>query len=320
MLINPIKEFLPTDPEEHVVFIPQDALLLVPFAALKDATGEHLIEQHTIRIASNLQAIEQNNSTLADFPRNKEIIIVGNPTNSQAADLPGAEQEARSLARLSDSSPFIGIQATSITILPRLPDANVIHLATHGILDEASSPIDIILVQNGSSIARIEGRSRPDITNSRVWYSLWPNENTGEVSHIIRTNGSLPGAIALSDRFLTSQDFLNSNSNLNEADLVVLSACNTAQGQIGESNVLGLPFSLGVAGVPNVVVSLWSVPDVSTQKLMYNFYFEMYRQDAEGGEIDIAKALRQAMLKVKNIEEYRDPIHWAGFLLMHVSQ
>ncbi len=148
ILITPIKEFLPTNPEAHVVFISQDALLLAPFPALEDTTGQYLIEQHTIRVALNLQALTQVNSTLDRFPRGEKILIVGNPANPQTPSLPGAEQEAQSLALMSASSPLIGSQATFNKVLQKSSDANVIHLATHGILDVASSPIDVILIQS----------------------------------------------------------------------------------------------------------------------------------------------------------------------------
>ena len=321
IIITPIKEFLPTNPEAHVVFIPQDTLLLAPFPALEDAAGQYLIEQHTIRIALNLQALTQANSTLERFPKGEKILIVGNPANPQTPSLPGAEQEAQSLALMSGSFPFIGDQATSGTILQRLSDVNVIHLATHGILDVPSPSRDVILIQSTTKdvadMTRIQGQSKPDVANNRFWYSLWYSKDSNQAWHIIRTNGSLPGAVALSDRLLTSQEIINLKLN---AKLVVLSACNTAQGVPDNSTILGLPLSLGLAGVPNVVVSLWSVPDDSTQMLMYEFYSEMRRQDLEAGKIDIARALRKAMLKVKNTPEYRDPIHWAGFLLMNVSQ
>lgn len=56
------------------------------------------------------------------------------------------------------------------------------------------------------------------------------------------------------------------------AELVVLSACDTGRGRISGDGVIGLSRSLISAGVPSVLVSLWSVPDAPTAGLMIEFY------------------------------------------------
>ncbi|MBH8562816.1 CHAT domain-containing protein [Nostoc sp. CENA67] len=83
----------------------------------------------------------------------------------------------------------------------------------------------------------------------------------------------VPGAIALapdptpkteqqdSNGFLTAGEIFDMKLN---AELVVLSACETGQGKITGDGVIGLSRSLIAAGVPSVVVSLWSVDDKST--------------------------------------------------------
>ena len=96
------------------------------------------------------------------------------------------------------------------------------------------------------------------------------------------------------------------------AELVVLSACNTGQGRITGDGVVGLSRSLILAGVPSVVVSLWAVPDQPTGALMTEFYQQLEQTDNK------AIALRQAMLKVR--EKYPEPIAWAGFTLIGESK
>ena len=51
LLIEPIADLLPTDPNQNIIFIPQGALFSVPFAALQDPNGKYLIEKHTILTA-----------------------------------------------------------------------------------------------------------------------------------------------------------------------------------------------------------------------------------------------------------------------------
>ena len=89
---------------------------------------------------------------------------------------------------------------------------------------------------------------------------------------------------------------------------MVLSACDTGRGKITGDGVVGLSRSLISAGVPSVLVSLWSVPDAPTAELMTEFY----RQWETTG--DKAQALRQAMLIT--MKKHPDPIDWAAFTLI----
>lgn len=105
---------------------------------------------------------------------------------------------------------------------------------------------------------------------------------------------------------LTAEEILNLKLN---AELVILSACDTGRGRITGDGVIGLSRSLISAGIPNVIVSLWSVPDAPTAELMTEFY----RQLKLTG--DFAQSLRQAMLKLK--EQYpNSPKEWAAFTLI----
>ncbi|NEO11922.1 MULTISPECIES: CHAT domain-containing protein [unclassified Moorena] len=321
-LIEPIEDLLPASPEEHVVFIPQNSMFLVPFPALKDADGRYLIEKHTIRTAPNLHSLLHKRRPLDRFPRGRDILIVGNPADGNVPNLPKAGIEARIIAVRSGSHALIGNEANEKTVLSGISNAKILHFATHGVLDvRPSEPRDVMMVietgKNSIGVHRIEGVPNSKEISNGVSYSFWFDREKEKTWHIVRTKGSLPGAIKLYDSYLTSQEILNLKLN---ASLAVLSACNTAQGEFGHSTVLGLPLSLGLAGVPRVAVSLWSVPDQATQILMSEFYAEMRIQAAQGRVIDEPQALRKAMLAVKNNKQYQDPINWAGFTLMDVSQ
>ena len=88
---------------------------------------------------------------------------------------------------------------------------------------------------------------------------------------------ALPGAVALipgdgEDGLLTSAEILNLDL---QADLAILSACDTGRGRITGDGVVGLSRALITAGVPSVVVSLWAVPDALTAELMTEFYNQL---------------------------------------------
>ena len=96
------------------------------------------------------------------------------------------------------------------------------------------------------------------------------------------------------------------------AELVVLSACDTGRGIITGDGVIGLSRSLISAGVPSVVVSLWKVPDEPTAALMTEFYRQLQFKP------DKATALRQAMLTT--MKKHPKPRDWAAFTLIGEAQ
>jgi CHAT domain-containing protein len=295
LLIAPIADLLPADPNAHVIFMPQGSLFLVPFAALQDANGQYLIEQHTIVTAPSIQVLESTKKLRQQVQQagRQQALVVGNPKMPlQLSQLPGAQAEAEAIATLFNTQPILGAQATKAAIVEQMPNARWIHLATHGILDDQQG--------FGSAIA------------------LAPN-GTGEKN----------------DGLLTADEILNLKLN---AELVVLSACDTGQGRITGDGVLGLSRSLITAGVPSVIVSLWAVNDNSTSQLMRQFYTNL-----STGKMGKATALRQAQLSmIKGIDtgktgdrgsfnftttnpdgqtqtidrNFSHPYHWAPFILI----
>lgn len=275
ILIQPIVDFLPKDPNARIIFIPQEELFLVPFPALQDESGKYLIQQHTILTAPAIQVLELTHQQRQRVS-GKDLLVVGNPTMpsippeagqppQQLPSLPGAEKEALAIARILNTKAIIGKDATKAAILQKLASAKIIHLATHGLLDDF----------NGLGV---------------------------------------PGAVALApagndNGLLTASEIFDLKFN---AELVVLSACDTGRGRVTGDGVIGLSRSLISAGVPSVLVSLWSVPDTPTASLMTEFYQNLQKQP------DKAQALRQAMLKI--MKQHANPRDWAAFTLIGEAQ
>ncbi|MCT7960986.1 tetratricopeptide repeat protein [Laspinema sp. D1] len=265
LLIEPIADLLPTNPTERVIFVPHNALFLVPFPALQDARGQYLIEKHTILTAPSIQVLGlTRDQKQAQTAVNPDILVVGNPTmpvvgTEQLTPLPGAEQEAREIGQLLNVTPLIGSMATKATVVQKMQSSRIIHLATHGSFDP-NIPLD-------------------------SWLALTPSG---------ADNG-----------LLTAAEIFGLNLN---AELVVLSACDTGRGKITGDGVIGLSRSFISAGVPSVLVSLWKVPDDSTALLMREFY-QLWEESGDKGQ-----ALRQAMLTT--MQQYPNPVDWAAFTLM----
>lgn len=99
-----------------------------------------------------------------------------------------------------------------------------------------------------------------------------------------------------------------SQLNLSSTELVVLSACETALGDIkGSEGVFGLQRAFKMAGVKKMIVSLWQVPDKETAELMTSFYSYWMG----GKKIETAFEQAQADMRKKY-----SPFYWAAFVLI----
>lgn len=103
---------------------------------------------------------------------------------------------------------------------------------------------------------------------------------------------------------------LNEIYNLDlSADLVVLSACQTALGkEIKGEGLIGLTRGFMYAGSPRVVASLWKVDDVATAELMKLFYQKMLTE-----KMRPAAALRAAKIEMWKQKRWNAPFYWAAF-------
>jgi CHAT domain-containing protein len=270
LLIQPIAPLLPTNPNDRIIFLPQGSLFLVPFAALKAPSGKYLIEQHTILTSPSIQVLELTRQKKLSREKVTGKLIVGNPAMpsialspgedpEQLPELPGAEAEAKAIAQFLQAPFLTGNQATKAIVKQQMATAGLIHLATHGLLDDQRGI--------GSAIA-------------------------------LAPSGSDNG-------LLTAEEILDLKLN---ANLVVLSACDTGRGKITGDGVIGLSRSLIAAGAPSVIVSLWAVPDAPTSALMTQFYQNWQTNP------DKAQALRQAMLTT--MKQHPNPRDWAAFTLI----
>ncbi|MEW5861151.1 MAG: CHAT domain-containing tetratricopeptide repeat protein [Cyanobacteriota bacterium] len=279
LLIKPIADLLPKDPNARVIFIPQKEMFRIPFAALVDVYGNYLIDKHTILTAPAIQVLaltkEQRGKTSGG-----NRLVVGNPVMPRIAPalgqapkalppLANAEQQALEIADfLKTKSLLIGNQATKAAVLEQMRKAKSVHLGTYAILDDVKRqgvPGAIALAPGGSD------------------------------------NGLLTAAEIL-------ESFAQPKGQHLRPELVVFTAVETGKGKTTGDGVIGLSTSLMAAGVPTAIMPLWSAPDAPTGALMSEFYKQLKQND------DKANALRQAMLKIK--QQNPDPKDWAGFTLI----
>ena len=189
-----------------------------------------------------------------------------------------------------------------------------------------SSRINTTLLQesaaNEESFKSFDGHSPSIIHLSTHGYFLDTNQkvmanpfmsNVGNYSEkedqLIRTGLLMAGAnnvwcgkdqvSGIEDGILTADEI--SRLDLRNTNLVVLSACETAKGQVDEiDGVLGLQRGFKKAGVKSIVMSLWKVPDHATSIMMTSFYEQL----SQGKHI-------------RNNPRYKqDPYYWAAFVVL----
>ncbi|MGF1536765.1 MAG: CHAT domain-containing protein [Elainellaceae cyanobacterium] len=298
LLIDPIADLLPSDPEAPVIIVPQGPLFQLAFPALKNE-GQFLIDRHTLVTVPAIKLLTSE-SPGSGPPADGKALVVGNPTmptvaleqgvSQPLAALPYAEIEAKAIADLLGTTALTGADATEAAVLAQISQASTIHLATHGLLDYGQPDSGVLDVPGAIALA-------PDLA---------PDLSPAE--------GGLDGGLARSPAapveadsagLLTTREIFDLSL---QADLVVLSACNTGRGEVTGDGVVGLSRAFMAAGADSVMVSLWSVPDESTQKLMMAFY----QQRLQG--LNKAQALRQAMLQTR--QSHPDPQDRAAFTLM----
>lgn len=215
--------------------------------------------------------------------------------------LPGTRQEMDSLKKVC-SRAGIPITATSGTLATEEQfkaldgkSPQVLHLATHGFFlpgAEMGQKNNHELSGNNLFTVQQNPMFRSGLVMSggnRTWKGEAP----------------FPGK---EDGILTAYEI--AQMDLSNTDLVILSACGTALGDLqGTEGIVGLQRAFKLAGVKQMIVSLWPVPDVETAELVTMFY-----RNWLSGQ-DTWKALRKAQLSMK--EKYPLPFYWAAFILIN---
>jgi len=157
--------------------------------------------------------------------------------------LPQTEAEAREVAAALSTSPVLGASATEAALRAGAPGARVVHIATHG-----------FFVADRSALHLGAGAGANPMLLSGLALA-----------------GANTGGDGQDDGVLTAEEVVG--LDLRGTELVVLSACETGLGEVADGEgVLGLQRAFAQAGARGLVMSLWSVPDAETRRLMTGFY------------------------------------------------
>lgn len=274
---------------------------------LIDKNGKYVLDEIDIINVTNTKDII--NSNKIDDHENSKIVLVGNPdfdseitgvaSKSDAgnsisnnhknwAKLPWTKQEVNEISNLFKSKAmeckiFSGKNATEKNI-KSIANPDILHIATHAYFNDDKQ-------LNPNPLARCG--------------LICAGANT--ISKAIERNDESELSNLSEDGILNAVEVMN--MNLIGTDLVVLSACETAKGEImsGEG-VFGLQRAFQLAGAKKVIMSLWKVNDKVTKEFMVQFY-KTYLSGTT-----IHHAFKEAQKIIKSKHEL--PFFWSGFVLM----
>jgi CHAT domain-containing protein len=280
ILLGPLKPHLAN--VKRLFLVPDADLYSVPFAMLQEASGRYLDEIYDTRILTRADAIFFTDQDTRLTQGSKALLVGGLDYAGAANALPSTRTEidhvdADVRRRGLDSLMMTGSNSGEAEIRQKAQGAAVVHLATHGFYKAASDRTD----------------------------AMW---RSGLLAS--RPNLGRPPQRDENDGVLYARELMD--WDLSAADLVVLSACQTALGDPSRmGSVRGMPTALAIAGARRSLLTLWEVSDEGVANLMARFYQVL----ADDG-LDYAGALRKVRIEAIHgkIKAAEDPAVWAAFV------
>jgi CHAT domain-containing protein len=179
-------------------------------------------------------------------------------------------------------------RANKERVLAALPHCRVIHFATHGYYRRDAGAGASAASDGNASTSGVEGEPDGNLPgfDRRALAALFP----GIASGIVLSGANAAQHLEHDDGILTAYEI--ASLDLRQADLVVLSACETAVGNYAPGEgPLSVQWAFHMAGAKSCVAGLWRVDDVATACLMQRFYENLWTKKL--GRLD---ALREAQL------------------------
>ena len=281
---------------------PDGVFNLLNFYALKDQNDEYLIRNKTFVYINTINGVVEQE---IKYQKNRSATFWGDPVfNTKEAsktnqrntifsksalnnykELPYSKIEIEAASEALEkkgwlTKKYLGNKCTE-ELLKREQPTDILHIATHG----------FYISETDSSKTNFAFKSNPYL-------------KSGLVLGFFKNNGK-----DLNDNVLTAYEVMD--LHLNNTSLVVLSACESAKGEIKPGQgIYGLQRAFKIAGAKNVLVSVKNVDDKATQLLMQYFYENIANGDT------YVDALRKAQLRMTNHPLFNDPKYWSNFILI----
>jgi CHAT domain-containing protein len=275
---------------KSLIIVPDGSLWELPFQALEMPPDKYLIERHAISYAPSFNLLKKfphaQTSKLREQTPNR-LLAFGNPalktnnkpgTSVKLMDQPidPLPETEKLVARIKQ---MYGVQKSLALIR---------HNATEDKFKSLAPRYSII-----------------HVATHGLFNDLYPMR-----SRIVL---SQTGTNSIEDGYLEAGELAKLKL---QADLVILSACETGRGQVraGEG-IIGLPWAIFVAGCPTAIVSQWKVEVQSTADLMLSLHKNLNQPNQR---LSKSEALQQSALTFINNpnKDLSHPFFWAGFIVM----
>lgn len=300
---------------KNIYISPSGLLFRISFPALSKDQNTYLSDNYQTRICSSTAYLVSQKS--ATEPNQSALIFGGirysnNDSESQVWNyLEGTRNEGDTINAILGKNKFrveylTEKNATETYFKQNAGKYDMLHIATHGFFFDDP---DRLKFEENKEI------EYGDLTFRGYRGTAGVNNFVNSENPLMRSGLVFAGANEVwsttvkndqDDGVLTAQEV--TQIDLRRNSLVVLSACETGLGDIkGNEGVYGLQRSLKMAGVKNIIMSLWQIPDRETVEFMGKFYTSFVKN----GNINQSFADAQREMRKKY-----DPYYWAAFVLL----
>ena len=314
-LLAPVRDKLQA---RRLIIVPDDLISYVPFEALLTRDVEapapeavrdyrslpYLIDDYAVSYAYSSTLLMQTTSRSRSAPRRDYLAFApvfseGLPGGTRGLDLYEAN-------RAFDST-RTAEQATGALPASRDEVDRILNLFTdtYGFFEQLTSRKARVYLEDEANEARVKASEVGQYRYVHFATHGFVNEAEPDLSGILLA----PDTTSAEDGILHLGEVYTLDLN---ADLVVLSACETGLGQLVQGEgIIGLTRGFLYAGAGNIMVSLWKADDAATADLMVAFYNQMLTQTAKAEALQTAKRglIRQS-------PRYARPYYWSSFILV----
>ena len=290
LLVQPVASCLRAAPHTALLIVPHGPLHRLSFASLKDASNRYLLEDHVLSYAPAVSLLPYaGGASTPPLPFPPGYLLVSDP---------------RGMPPGPDGRP-----------LPALPGAKREAASVAAILQGQR-----VTMLGGPTAAEPEVRERMPLHRVIHFATHGVLIDDRPFDSFLALGGR--SAAGPQDGRLTVREIYDLHLN---ADLVVLSACRTADGPITGDGIVGLTRAFFYAGASSLLATLWDVADEPTRQLVTSFYRHLSGGQSKSealraAQLELLTALRQGRVRVSTplgdtvLPEH--PVFWSGFVIL----
>lgn len=272
--------------KSRLIIVPDGCLHLLPFDALVDRAGRYIVYTKTVLYSPSATAYYLLNlSSQASSGTRRSLLAIGGIPYSEAAEL----------------NRLVILRGYSTSPLPTLPGSKEEVLAAQTAFRDNA---DTLLTGLDATESAFKGGSLAERAIIHMAVHGMADEKNPQRAALIL----LGDAKSDEDGILEANEIIPLQMN---ADLVVLSACDTAVGRLqGEEGIANLSRAFLLAGSKTVVSTLWSVDDAAALYLMKRFYIHLSEHNQTADALTMAK--RDLL---RTYAGHANPYYWASYKL-----